>query len=463
MTSAPDTEDLRGQTLSALADGLADGRYTSRGLAEACLARIAAPGGEGARTFPHGVSEQVLADADAQDLRRREGRAPSPFAGVPISVKDNIDLRGTTTRVGSHLFDDDPPAAADAPAVARLRAAGFVILGHTAMTELAFSGMGVNPHYGTPVNPSAEGDPRVPGGSSAGAAASVGYGMAGAGLGTDTGGSCRVPAAFCGLVGFKPTAARVPREGVFPLSTTLDCVGSIGHSARCCATLDAIMASEAEPDLAEPDPARLNLCALEGPVLQDLTPTVAAAYEAALGRLGAAGVRLERRPIEALSAVGRINALGGFSSAEIYARLKDRLQVDSGLVDPRVLRRIMLGAQQTPEDYAGYKAERARLLVEAGEALDRFDAVVLPTTPIEAPRFADLETDEAYFRLNGLSLRNAMIANMLNRPAISIPCQPQGALPVGFMLMGRPGEDRALLAIAAAVETVVRGQSTAPD
>jgi aspartyl-tRNA(Asn)/glutamyl-tRNA(Gln) amidotransferase subunit A len=452
MTTTPIPE-----TLAALADGLASGRHTSRELAEACLARIGAAEGEGARTFPHGVSASVLADADAQDRLRREGRASSPFAGIPISVKDNVDLEGVTTKVGSHLFDDDPPAKADAPAVARLRAAGFVVLGHTAMTELAFSAMGVNPHYGTPENPRSDGAARVPGGSSAGAAASVGSGMASAGLGTDTGGSCRIPAAFCGLVGFKPTSARIPRAGVYPLSTTLDCVGSIGHSARCCATLDAFMAGEVEAGVADRTPAGLTLCVLDGPVAEGLTPTVAAAYGAALERLRAAGVRLVRQTADGLAAVGRINVLGGFSSAEIYARLRDRLDADAHRIDPRVLRRVMLGAEQAPGDYAGFTDARARLLNEAADALDRFDAVVMPTTPLEAPRFDDLETDEAYFRLNGLSLRNAAIANMLNRPAISLPCQPEGALPVGLTLMGRTGEDRALLAIASALEQMVRG------
>jgi len=446
------------KTLAALSDGLASGRFTSRGLTEACLARIAAPEGEGARTFPHGVSAHALADADVQDRLRRAGQAPSPFAGIPISVKDNFDLEGVTTRVGSRLFDHDPPARVDAPAVARLRTAGFVVLGHTAMTELAFSGMGVNPHYGTPVNPGSDGTARIPGGSSAGAAASVGSGMASAGLGTDTGGSCRIPAAFCGLVGFKPTGARVPRQGVYPLSTTLDCVGSIGHSAMCCATLDAFMAGEAEPGLGDRAPSRLTLGVLEGPVVEGLTPTVVAAYETALERLGAAGVRLVRQRADWLAAVGRINVLGGFSSAEIYARLRDRLGADAPMIDPRVLKRVMLGAEQAPGDYTGFAAARARLLQEAAEALDRFDAVVMPTAPIEAPRFDDLETDEAYFRLNGLSLRISSIANMLDRPAISLPCQPEGALPVGLTLMGRTGQDRTLLAIAAALERTVRGR-----
>jgi len=443
--------------LDALAEGLALGRYTSRSLTEVCLARISAPEGEGKHTFPHGALATALADADAQDRLRADGRAPSRFAGIPISVKDNFDLAGVTTRVGSRLFDGDPPARADAPAVARLKAAGFVILGHSAMTELAFSGMGVNPHYGTPVNPRSDGAPRIPGGSSAGAAASVGWGMASAALGTDTGGSCRIPAAFCGLVGFKPTSARISRDGVYPLSKTLDCIGSIGHSARCCAALDAIMAGQSPLDLDERATGALSLCVVDGPAVEGLTANVASAYEAALDRLRAAGVRLVRQNVGCLAAVGRINALGGFSSAEIFDALKDRLAADASLIDPRVLKRVMMGAEQTMSDYEGLFAARAALIQDAAEILDRFDAVVMPTAPLEAPLFEDLKTDEAYFRLNGLSLRISSIANMLDRPAISLPCQPLGALPVGLTLMGRTGEDRALLAIAGALEGIVRG------
>lgn len=444
------------ETLDALALGLASGRLTSRGLAEACLARIAAPDGEGGRTFPHGVGAHVLADADAQDRLRREDRVASRFAGIPISVKDNFDLRGEVTRVGSHLFDQEPPAGADAPAVARLRAAGLVVLGRTAMTELAFSGLGLNPHYGTPVNPCSDGAPRIPGGSSAGAAVSVAAGLAHAALGTDTGGSCRIPAAFCGLVGWKPTAARIPRDGAYPLSPTLDCVGAIGRSVRCCAALDALMAGETDHETAAVAPAELTVGLLEGLVLDDLSPEVADAYQAALRRLADHGVRLTARPARFLAEVGQINAHGGFSSAELHARLADRLAVDGARIDPRVLRRIRLAEHQAPGDYAGFGIARARLQREAAAAFDVFDAVLLPTTPRAAPRFDEVDSDEAYTRQNGLALRNASLANMLDRPAITVPCQPPGSLPVGLTLMGRTGEDRRLLAIAAALETLIR-------
>lgn len=443
--------------LEALAEQLASGRTTSRALLEVCLERIAEPGGEGARVFPHGVAAHAREDADAQDRARRDGRIGSRFAGIPISVKDNMDQAGQVTRAGSRLLAGDAPAAADAPVIARLRAAGFVPVGRTNMTELAFSGLGLNPHYGTPANPRAVDAPRIPGGSSSGAAVSVAAGMAYAAAGTDTGGSCRIPAAFCGLVGFKPTARRVTREGVFPLSTTLDCVGSLALSARDCAAMDAVMAGEPDTALAARGPAGLKLAALEGYVLEALEPAVAEAYAAALDRLRAAGAIITPLKLDALADVARINAKGGFSSAELYALLRQRLATEADVLDPRVLRRVNFGAEHGPDAYAGFQAARARLIAETAAALDGFDAALMPTTPMVAPRFDALESDEAYGRINSLALRNPSIANMLDRPAISLPCEPSGALPIGLTLMGASGEDRTLLAIAAGVEPIARG------
>ncbi len=443
--------------LDSLADQLAAGRTTSRALVEACLERIAAPDGEGARVFPHGVAENALATADAQDQLRREGRIGSRFAGIPISVKDNLDQAGQVTRAGSRLLAGDAPAMTDAKVIARLRAAGFVLIGRTNMTELAFSGLGLNPHYGTPANPRGTDAPRIPGGSSSGAAVSVAAHMAHAAVGTDTGGSCRIPAAFCGVVGFKPTARRVPRGGVFPLSTTLDCVGSLTLSARDCATMDAVMAGEADAAPMVRGAAGLKLAALQGYVLHGLEPAAAAAYAAALDRLGAAGAVVVPLELDALAETARINARGGFSSAELYALLRQRLATDAHMLDPRVLKRVGFGAEHGPDAYAGFQAARARLIAETATVLDGFDAVLMPTTPLVAPRFDELERDEEYGRINGLALRNPSIANMLDRPAITLPCEPPGALPVGLTLMGASGQDRALLALAAGVERAVRG------
>jgi len=229
-------------SLAQLAADLTAGRTTSRALVEGALSRIADPAGEGSRVFVKVYADAARVAADAQDRLRGAGYVASPLAGIPVSIKDLFDVAGEVTLAGSRALDDTPPAAADAPIVTRLKAAGAVIIGRTNMTEFAFSGVGINPHYGTPGNPYDRS--LIPGGSSAGAPVSVADGMAAVAIGTDTGGSVRIPAALCGLVGFKPTQYRVQRDGAVPLSTTLDSIGPIGVSAACCALIDAVMAGE---------------------------------------------------------------------------------------------------------------------------------------------------------------------------------------------------------------------------
>ncbi len=453
--------------LDDLAGALASGRATSRALTLACLDRIAEPAGEGRLVFPHGPSDQALADADRQDALRKVGRSPSPYAGVPISIKDNIDQAGQVTRAGSRLLAGDAAAATDALVVARLRAAGFVIVGRTAMTELAFSGLGLNPHYGTPANPRSPEVRRIPGGSSAGAAVSVATGMAWAAVGTDTGGSCRIPAAFCGLVGWKPTASRIPRAGVFPLSSTLDSVGALGLSVRCCAIVDAVMAGEALPvrsaslqqpelqraGLQRPSLQRPRLGALTGYVLEDLDEHVRGSYATALERFRSAGFQIDDVESPALSRVAEMNSRGGFSSIELHRHLQRWLNAGSDTLDPRVLRRIQMGADRSIGDHQGLHFARSDLIQAAAEDLDAYDAILMPTTPTVAPRFDELDTEDAYDRINLQALRNASIVNMLDRCAITLPCEPRGQLPVGLTLMGRSQDDSRLLDLAAALET----------
>src|SRR6266436_1253615 len=242
--------------IAALAQELAEGKTTSRKLVEAALARIADAGGEGGRVFTKVHAQDALLAADASDRLRKQGVVPSPLAGLPVSVKDLFDIAGDVTTAGSKILRDRSPAAADALAVARLRSAGAVVIGRSNMTEFAFSGIGINPHYGTPANPYDRVSRRIPGGSSSGAAVSVSDGMAAFALGTDTGGSVRIPAALCGIAGFKPTTARIPREGAFPLSRTLDSVGPLAPSVACCATVFQILAGE--------PPHPLNTAALAG-------------------------------------------------------------------------------------------------------------------------------------------------------------------------------------------------------
>src|SRR5947209_5088243 len=268
MTELFEMPDLA--TLASLADDLEVGRTTARALVEACLAKIADRDGEGARAFIHVAAEAAIEAAEAMDRLRKANAAPSRFAGIPVSIKDLFDIRGQVTRAGSRALDDSPPAEADAPAVARLRRAGFIVMGRTNMTEFAYSGMGINPHFGTPKGAWQRSVGHVPGGSSSGAAVSVVDGMAHGALGTDTGGSCRIPAAYNGIVGFKPTQRRVPLEGAVPLSSSLDSIGPLARSVACCAAMDAVLADEAFAPL-QPRPLKsMRLAVPTTPALDGL-------------------------------------------------------------------------------------------------------------------------------------------------------------------------------------------------
>ncbi len=281
-------------TLADLAAALASGQTTSRRLVEACLAAIADPKGEGQRAFVSVDAEKALQAADAMDLLRAAGAAPSPFAGIPIAIKDLFDIAGEVTTAGSKALATQPPAGQDAVAVARLKQAGFIALGRANMTEFAYSGLGMNPHYGSPRAPFDRATGRVSGGSTSGGAVAVADGMAHAALGTDTGGSCRIPAAFCGIVGYKPTARRVPQQGCVPLSPSLDSIGPLARSVQCCATLDALLAGEQPTVLVPAALAGLRLAVPTTIALAGLAPEVEAAFEQALGRLAAEGARISR-------------------------------------------------------------------------------------------------------------------------------------------------------------------------
>lgn len=443
------------KTLAELARSLEAGATTSRRLIEECLARIADPGGEGPRTFLKVHSEAARAAADYYDRLRAQGVTLSPFAGIPVSVKDLFDMAGDVTTAGSQVLRGEAPARQDCPAVARLRAVGFIPVGRTNMTEFAYSGLGLNPHYGTPLNPFERQQGRIPGGSSSGAAISITEEMSYGALGTDTGGSCRIPAAFCGIVGFKPTGRRVPTSGAFPLSQTLDSVGPLAASVACCAALDAVLADEST--------ATLDVVALRGRrlavpthyALDSLESHVARSFERALRDLRGAGAQIEEVPVAELEELPGINRKGGFAAAEAYAVHRERLETQRTQYDPRVSTRILVAREQSAADYLDLIRARAELQRRVDRRLAEFDAVLMPTTPIIAPLLRDLESDEAYVRANQLALRNAAVTNFLDRCAVSIPCQEAGTAPVGLMIMGPHGGDRRTLGIAAAVEALL--------
>lgn len=444
-------------TLARLASELEAGRTTSRDLVEESLARISDPQGEGRRAILVVHDDAARAAAEAIDRARALGLAPTPYAGIPITVKDLFDVAGEVTRAGSKVLADSPPAAADAPVIGRLRAAGLVIMGRTNMTEFAYSGLGVNPHFGTPKNPFDRSTGRIPGGSTSGGAVSVADAMAVATLGTDTGGSCRIPAALCGIVGFKSTAERLPREGIIPLSPSLDSVGPLANSVACCAVLDAILAG-LPPEAPEPFPvAGLRLGAPRSYVLEGLDETVARVYGEALSRLSGAGARIVEMELKELLEIPEINPGGALIAAEAYAWHRTLLETKADLYDPWIKGRLMAGMAHSAADYIALCDARADFIVRVGRLCEPFDALVMPTVPVIAPPIADMEDSDTAIRTNKAVLRNTALGNFLDRCAISIPCHEPGAAPVGLMLVGKKNRDRRLLAIARGVEAVGLG------
>jgi len=439
-------------TVAQLAADLAAGRTTSRRLTEQALERIADPAGEGKRAFVKVTAEAALAEADFSDRLRKGGVRRSPVDGLPVSLKDLYDVAGDVTRAGSRIMEKNPPAKADAPAVARLRAAGAVFVGRTNMVEFAFGTTGINPHYGTPKNPWDRKTGRIPGGSSSGAAVAQADGMCVMALGSDTRGSIRIPAAFCGVTGFKPTARRVPREGAFPLSYTLDSVGPLANSVACCAVYDAILAAEPVEPLPELPAKGLRLLVPQTEVRDGLDPEVASAFSSAVEKLGRAGASIAEKPVAAFDRQGEYFKGGGFAGAEAYAihrKNAERLAE----YDPRVAKRVLLGKDLSAADYVDFGRLRTEFQREIEAVVAPFDAFLLPTNPCIAPPIAEVNaTDEAYFRWNMRILRIVGLVNFLDGCAASLPCQARGTAPVGLMVCGPAMSDRRILAVAAAVE-----------
>jgi aspartyl-tRNA(Asn)/glutamyl-tRNA(Gln) amidotransferase subunit A len=444
-------------TLASLAADLDSGRTSARKLVDDCLARIADSSGEGKRTFIHVDVKAAIEAAEAMDRLREVKAAPSPYAGIPVSIKDLFDIKGQVTRAGSRALDDSAPADADATVVARLRRAGFVVIGRTNMTEFAYSGIGINPHYGTPKNAWQRNVGHVPGGSSSGAAVSVVDGMAHGALGTDTGGSCRIPAAYNGIVGFKPTQRRVPLDGGVPLSSTLDSFGPLARTVACCAVLDAVLADEAFVAL-QPRPIKgMRLAVPTTVALDELDDEVARTFERALETLSRQGALIERIEVPEFLDVGVMNTKGGFAAAESYAWHRYLIAGSGDVYDPRVSLRILRGESISAADYIDLLNARKSLIARAEKRIAPYDALVLPTTANTPPRIADLaDDDKAFTKANLLSLRNCTLINMIDGCAISLPAHREGEVPVGLMLAAAGGSDRRIFELAAGMETAIR-------
>jgi len=443
-------------TLSTLADDLENGRTSARKLVDECLARIADTSGEGARTFVHVDAKAAIEASEAMDRLRAAKAAPSRFAGIPVSIKDLFDIKGQVTRAGSRALDDSAPAEADAPVVARLRRAGFVVIGRTNMTEFAYSGIGINPHYGTPKGAWDRGVGHVPGGSSSGAAVSVVDRMAHGALGTDTGGSCRIPAAYNGIVGFKPTQRRVPLDGGVPLSFSLDSFGPLARTARCCAVLDAVLADEPIVPLAPRPIKGMRLAVPTTVALDDLDEAVAKTFERALETLSRLGATIERIAVPEFLDIAPMQAKGGFTAAESYAWHRFLIASKGDVYDPRVYSRILRGESLAAADYIDLLNARRSLIARATARLAPYDALILPTTANTPPRIADMADDKIFTKANLASLRNCTLINMIDGCAISLPAHREGEVPVGLMLASSCGADRRILELAAGMEGVIR-------
>jgi aspartyl-tRNA(Asn)/glutamyl-tRNA(Gln) amidotransferase subunit A len=443
-------------TLDGLANELRDGKTSSRKLVELALAKISDPAGEGARAFIKVDSEGARAAADYQDLLRRQNRQPSPFAGIPISVKDLFDLAGEVTTAGSRVLKDAAPALADAPAIAALKSAGLVVLGRTNMTEFAYSGVGLNPHYGTPRSAFDRKTGRIPGGSSSGAAVAIADGMCALSIGTDTGGSCRIPAAYNGIVGYKPSTGRVSTRGAYPLSQRLDSIGPLGNSVACCAAADALMAGDWLGKIAARDVSSLRIGVLKTAVLEGLDADVALAYERALSCISKAGATLVDLAFEELLEMPSLTVKGGIVAAEAHAQHRDLIARKGADYDPRVRTRMEAAGGISAAEYLSVVKRRMGMIVRFNAVTQGLSAVVLPTVMIIPPPIAALEGDQDYLRYNSMSLRNTYVGNFLDCCALSIPLNEPGAAPVGLMLMGRWGQDQTLFSVGQAVENLLQ-------
>ncbi len=422
-------------------------------LTEAALARIAAPEGEGSRAFTKIYSEQAMAAARASDTLRAAGLVRSPIDGLPVSIKDLFDVAGETTLAGSVVLKDAAPASGNAAIVQRLVEAGAVIVGRTNMTEFAFSGLGLNPHYGTPSSPWDRGTRRIPGGSSSGAGVSVADQMCAAAIGTDTGGSVRIPAAFCGLTGFKPTAHRIPAQGALPLSTSLDSIGPLAVSVTCCAILDAVLSGQEYTAPVAPALHHLRFAVPTRLILDGADEHVSTVFHQTLETLRRLGTQLEEVDVPEFEELAYINRSGGFTCSEAWAWHQNLLTDHAKDYDPRVSSRMMRGKSMSAADYIELLQTRPEWIASVEKRLEPFDALLMPTVPVTAPVISELEaSDDAYYGANGLILRNPTFINFLNGCALSIPCHPAGTAPVGLMIAGVADQDRHILNVGLALE-----------
>ena len=442
-----------------MADGLRRGQLDPVALAEEVFNKITSHGDDA--IYIETLKDRALTEALVARLRLRAGLPASPLDGVPMAWKDLFDLKGRVTTAGSVVTKSDAPAERDAPVVATAQRAGMVTTGTLNMTEFAYSGIGLNPHYGTPRNIHApEGEARSPGGSSSASGVVVSAGIVPIAMGSDTGGSVRIPASFNGVVGYKTSAGRYPMEGVFPLAQSLDTIGPLAHTVADCALFDAVLRVRESPEALAADPATLNFVIPDGVLFKDLAPAVATNFDATVARLEDAGARVRRIALPQLQDIIDLMAAHGFlAGAEAMANHVDRVNgPDAARMDARVVRRILQSAKMTAVDLVILQQARVRLMAESAAVIG--DAIVLcPTTATTAMNTAPLLADQdVFFRHNGLTLRNTSLGNFLDWCGVSIPNGTDAdGMPTGFLLSAPTGRDTALLSAALGCEEIIRG------
>ncbi len=435
------------------------GRCTARQLMEVSLASADLP--ENRHTFVRRFDAMARATAEGVDRAFAAGAPLPPLAGLAVSIKDLFDVAGACTTAGSKVLAGATVADDDAPAVVRLRAAGAALTGHTNMSEFAYSGVGLNPHHGTPGNPATlplDPTPRIPGGSTSGGAVSVATGAAWAALGSDTGGSIRIPAALQGLVGFKNTQRLTPLEGAVPLSYTLDTSCAVTRSVRDAVLLHEILSARRVALRHRPLTA-LRLAVPRTMMLDDLEPAVARMFERSISALSAAGALIEDIDLEPIKHLAPLQANGGFAAAESWSWHRHRLGALEADYDPRVAQRIRRGAAISAADHIDLHLARRDWISRVQATLDGYDAMLSPTVPMVAPPIAPLvDDDAAFFATNGRLLRNPAVVNFLDGCALSLPCQLPDEMPAGLMVWAGALCDDTVLDVSMAIEAELRQQ-----
>ena len=401
--------------------------------------------------------ERALREAAASRKRHREGRAAGPLDGVPIAWKDLVDMAGERTTAGSALYAKSPPKQKDAPIVANLAAAGLVALGKTNLSEFAFSALGLNPHFGTPRNPRDPATPRIAGGSSSGAAVAVAGGLAPCAIGSDTGGSIRAPASFCGIVGFKTSEGRIDKQGVFPLSRTLDTIGPLAHTVEDCALIDAGLRGQKAAPMRPLDLGVVEFVVPDKSGIDDAEPAVAANLESAVKRLAAAGAKVTSRPVHAIGAMRALVAqYGSLVAIEAYDEHRAVFEsADAERMDRRVVKRA-LGGRISEHDAINLQRGREDLIAALADDLNGA-LLTLPATPMTAPAIGPLERDDELFRITNLrAIHYTFLGNLFRMCGLALPSGTDSAgLPTGVQFLAPSGDDDRLLSIGLSMETAL--------